>query len=101
MSNFGNFFFFLQNSNKNFTLKLNKKSILPAEYSARRIEKRVAGGHIATTPYHTITLQVAASSVEERGVRSQFLAEMLLFRYDKSSHTLHITHTNTRSTSYI
>jgi hypothetical protein len=51
-------------------------------------------------PYHTITLQVAASSVEERGVRSQFLAEMLLFRYDKSSHTLHITHTNTRSTSY-
>jgi hypothetical protein len=39
---FWHFSFFLQNSNKNFTLQLNKKSILPAEYSARRIEKRVA-----------------------------------------------------------
>jgi hypothetical protein len=39
---FWHFFFFLQNSYKNFTLQLNKKSILPAEYSAHRIEKRVA-----------------------------------------------------------
>jgi hypothetical protein len=38
----GFFVICLQNSNKNFTLQLNKKSILPAEYSARRIEKRVA-----------------------------------------------------------
>jgi len=50
-----------------------------------------------TIPYH----HSASGSLLSRGVRSQFLAEMLLFRYDKSSHALHITHTNTRSTSYI